>query len=326
MTAATTALRTNQPIFLTLKEPSRSQPEGKPETPRPGGDAVFVILNPAARSERARGLREKIQALDPDTVIRLTGGPGDAAALAREAAEAGYRTVVAAGGDGTINEVVNGLAGSDVCLGLLPLGTMNVFAAELGIPGNRLKRCWEIIRAGHVRRVDLARANSHYFVQLAGIGFDAQAVAGVDWAAKKSLGPLSYVISAAKVCARKPPVLRVEAEGRTWEGSFVLVGNGRYYGGPVAVFKQAVIDDGKLDVLVLKKQGHLDIIRYIQHAIMGTHLKLRDVDYFQTDNLVVSSASGEDIPFEADGELIGYAPVTIQVGKDQLRVLAPPAR
>ncbi len=309
-----------------MKQPNRSRSEGKPETRRTPDDRIFVIYNPAARSERARGLREKLQALDQRAVIRATGGPGDAAALAARAVAEGFRTIVAAGGDGTINEVVNGLAGSHATLGLLPVGTMNVFAAELGIPGNRLKKCWEIIRAGHTRQVDLARANSHYFVQLAGIGFDAQAVAGVDRAAKKNFGPLSYIISAAKVAATPPPLLRVKSDGVTREGSFVLVGNGRYYGGPIKVFTQAVIDDGKLDVLVFKSLSYLDIFRYIQHVFMGTHLTLPDVDYFQTSALVVSSVSGEEVPFEADGELVGYAPVSIHVGKECLHVLVPPPR
>ena len=309
-----------------MKQPSRSRSEGKRETPPGGKDAVLVIFNPYARSEKAKALREKIQALDPRAVVRPTGSPGHAADLARQAVKEGFRTVVAAGGDGTINEVVNGLAGSEVKLGLLPLGTMNVFASELGIPGNRLRRGWEIIRAGHCRRIDLALANRHYFVQLAGVGFDAQAVAGVDWQSKKNLGPLSYVISAAKVvAARKPPLLRIEAEGvRDLEGSFVLVGNGRYYGAPLAVFKQAVIDDGKLDVIVLRNLGYLDFIRYIQCILMGTHLALKDVEYFQTPRLTVHVVAGEDVPFEADGELIGYAPVTFQVGERQLQVLAPP--
>ena len=309
-----------------MKQPNRSRSEKKPESPTPGRQGILVIFNPFARSERAKGLRDKIQALDPDAVVRPTGGPGHAADLARQAVDEGFRTVVAAGGDGTINEVVNGLAGSDVELGLLPMGTMNVFASELGVPGNRLRTCWDIIRAGHCRSVDLARANRHYFVQLAGVGFDAQAVAGVDWQSKKNLGPLSYVISAAKVvAARKPPLLGIEAEGvPSREGSFVLIGNGRYYGAPLAVFKQAVIDDGKLDVIVVRNLGYLDFIRYIQCIIMGTHLALKDVEYFQTPRLTVNVLSGEDVPFEADGEVIGYAPVTFQIAEHPLRVLAPP--
>ena len=114
------------------------------------------------------------------------------------------------------------------------------------------------------------------FVQLAGIGFDAQAVAGVDRQAKKNFGPLSYVISAAKVAARRPPQLRHRARGRR-PGARRLVRAGRQRTvlrwQAVAVFKQAVIDDGKLDVLVFKNLGYLDIIRYIQNAFMGTHLK-----------------------------------------------------
>jgi diacylglycerol kinase (ATP) len=307
-----------------LKEPNRSRLEGKRESAPLPAERILVIFNPAARSERAGRLREKIQALDPRAVVRLTGGPGDAAAMAANAVKEGYKTVVAAGGDGTINEVVNGLAGSEVTLGLLPLGTMNVYAAEMRIPSNRLRACWEIIRAGHVRRVDLARANGHCFVQLAGVGFDAQAVAGVDWQSKKSFGPLSYLISAAKVATLKPPRLLVESDGNPpLEGSFVLVGNGRYYGGRVAVFKQAVIDDGKLDVLVFKNLGYLDIIRYLQSILMGTHLSLADVEYFQTRRLTVSSISNEDVPFEADGELMGYVPVTFQVARQRLKVLAP---
>ena len=308
-----------------MKQTNRIRLEGKPETPGDPADRILVIFNPAARSERAEGFRDRIQALDPRAVVRPTGGPGDAAALAAQAVKEGYRTVVAAGGDGTINEVVNGLAGSDATLGLLPLGTMNVFAAELGIPGNRLRRCWEIIRAGNVRHIDLARANTHCFIQLAGVGFDAQAVAGVDWQAKKNFGPLSYIISAAKVASRPPPQLRIESDGgEVMEGSFVLVGNGRYYGGRVAVFKQAVIDDGKLDVLVFKNLGYLDIIRYIQNIFMGTHLALKDVEYFQASRLTVHPLSAEDVPFEADGELVGYAPVEFQVSRRSFKVLAPP--
>jgi diacylglycerol kinase (ATP) len=291
---------------------------------------TLVIFNPAARSERAANLRDKIHALTAaDVTVRPTGGPGDARELAKAAPHEGFTTVVAAGGDGTINEVVNGLAEADsgVTLGLLPMGTMNVFAAELHIPSNNLRRGWEIIEAGHVREIDLARANGHSFVQLAGVGFDAQAVAGVDWASKKNFGPLSYIISAAKVAARKPPALTIETlDHPPREGSFVLVGNGRYYGGPVPVFKQAIIDDGLLEVIVIKNVGYLDFVRYFQHLIFGTHLSLPDVEYFQTRHMTVRATHGEDVPFEADGELAGYAPIVFQIVQHGLKVLAPAPR
>ena len=282
---------------------------------------ILVILNPAARSERAKSTWKKIEKF-PGCTLRLTTAPGDARAAAERAVTEGFKTIVAAGGDGTVNDVVNGLAGADVALGILPVGTMNVFAAELGLPSD-LAEAWAVIRAGRTRKIDLARANARYFVQLAGVGLDAQVVQETSWNFKKNFGPLSYVISAAQIAARKPPRLFVEADGVEREGSFVLIGNGRYYGGPVAVFKDARIDDGKLDVLIFKNLGYLDIARYLGTIFMGKHTRLSDVEYFQTKKAVVRS--DEDVPVEVDGEVVAQLPVTFRISSRKLRVLVPVA-
>jgi diacylglycerol kinase (ATP) len=282
-------------------------------------EKIVVILNPAARSERARALSDRIPGFAERTIVWETTKPGEARLLAELAAKEGYTMIVAAGGDGTVNDVVNGIARSGVTLGLLPFGTMNVFATELGLPANNLRACWEIIEAGHVRRVDLARADSHYFVQLAGIGLDAQVVQATSWDMKKSLGPLSYLVSAATVAARKPPRLVVESESGSVEGSFVLIGNGRYYGGPFVIFKQARIDDGLLDVLIFKNLGYLDIVRYLQGIIFGTHVRMPDVEYFQTRKVTVRS--GEEVPVEIDGEVIGTVPMTFRLSSRKLNVI-----
>jgi diacylglycerol kinase (ATP) len=280
-------------------------------------DDILVILNPAARSERARNVWERIESL-PRARVRPTQAPGDARKFAREAADAGIRTVVAAGGDGTINDVVNGLAGSDTALGILPVGTMNVFAAELGLP-NDLEEAWEIIEAGYTRSIDVAQANDHSFVQLAGIGFDAQVVERTSWNFKKNFGPLSYLVSAAQIAAEKPPKIVVECEERTWEGSFVLIGNGRFYGAPIKVFKDAKLDDGLLDVLILRNLGYLDLARYLTGIFTGTHTDFEDVEYFQSPALYVRSE--QEVPVEVDGELIGKLPVQFQIGPRKLRVV-----
>src|SRR4051812_29924734 len=204
---------------------------------------ILVILNPAARSTRARNQSNAIGELPGGAVISITTEAGQARALAADAAQQGYRIVVAAGGDGTINEVVNGLAGSQTALGILPVGTMNVFAAELGLP-RRLSDAWRVIQAGHTREIDLARANRQYFVQLAGVGLDAQVVKETTRTLKKNFGPLSYLISTAQIAARKPPVIIADCDGRVLEGSFVLIGNGRFYGGPIPFFSRARVDDG----------------------------------------------------------------------------------
>jgi len=283
---------------------------------------ILVILNPAARSERAKSSLRRIERL-PHCTMRVTSGIGDAQTVAEKAVREGYRTIVAAGGDGTINEVVNGIAGSDVALGILPVGTMNVFAAELGLPGD-LDEAWAIIRAGRTRRVDLLRANQQYFVQLAGVGLDAQVVQATSLDFKKSFGPLSYLISAAQIAARKPPRLFVEADDQTREGSFVLIGNGRYYGGPLAFFKDARIDDGKLDVLIFKNLAYLDIARYVTNVFIGKHTDLPDVEYFQTKKAVVRS--DEEVPVEVDGEVVGNLPVTFRISSRKLRVVVPVGR
>ncbi len=287
-------------------------------------DRILVILNPAARGERGAALRERIERLSPRAVVRTTSAPGDAEALAERGVAQGYGIIVAAGGDGTINEVVNGIADSGVRLGLLPAGTMNVFATELGLPID-FRKCWDAIENGMDREVDLALANDQYFIQLAGVGLDAQVVKETRWHDKKTFGPLSYMFAATVIAGRKAPRLAIHAEGRpALAGSFVLVGNGRFYGGPFPLFRDASLDDGRLDVIVFKSVGHLDLVRYLQGVLFGTHAAMDDVEYFQTPWLRVTSDS--DVPVEVDGELLGNVPVEFRVARQRLAVRVPRSR
>lgn len=263
-----------------------------------------------------------MEKLTHGAVLRSTSTRGEAESLARAAVAEGFDKVIAAGGDGTVNEVVNGIGGADVALGLLPLGTMNVFATELGLPGNDLGRCWQIIQKAQTRRIDLPSANGKRFVQLAGVGFDAQVVQETSRALKRSFGPLSYLMSAAQIAARQPPRLHIESkDAATKEGSFVLVGNGRLYGGRFPFFKQAVLDDGLLDVLVFKRLNYIEIIRYMQDVIFSSQITSPEVEYFQTTSLKVTSAS--TVPVEMDGELVGNCPVQFEICNRGLRVFAP---
>jgi diacylglycerol kinase (ATP) len=283
---------------------------------------TVVILNPTARSEKAKRWRARVESVARGCVICATSRAGEAEALARHAAEEGFEKIVAAGGDGTINEVVNGLAGSNAALGLLPIGTMNVFATELGLPAHDLQLCWNIIQGENTRLVDLPSANGKHFVQLAGVGLDAQVVKETSLTLKRSFGPLSYLISAAQIAARQPPRLFLESENSSIdEGSFVLVGNGRLYGGPFPFFKQAIIDDGLFDVIVFKQLGYLEIIKYLQDVVFSSEIRVPEIEYFQTRRLRVTSDS--EVPVELDGELVGSCPVEFQVREKTLRVLAP---
>lgn len=285
---------------------------------------TVVILNPAANSDRAVRARTRVEALARDCTVCTTTAPGEAEVLARHAVQEGFTKIVAAGGDGTIHEVVNGLGQSEVTLGLLPIGTINVFAMELGLPSNNLESCWDIIEGTNTRLIDLPSANSKYFVQLAGVGLDAQVVKETSASLKRSFGPLSYLISAAQIATRKPPRLVIESEEASAdEGSFVLIGNGRRYGGPFPFFKQALLDDGLLDVIVFKQLGYLEIIRYLQDVFFSSEIRTPEVDYFQTRRIRITSE--QDVPVELDGELVGNCPVEFQMRERTLRVLAPPA-
>lgn len=277
---------------------------------------MTVIMNPSAHSERAKESLATIRRLASGADLQFTSGPDDARRFAADAAKAGARIVVACGGDGTVSEVANGLAGSSTTLGVMPLGTMNVFAKELDLPSD-LDAAWRVIESGVTREIDLPTANGAHFIQLAGVGLDAQVVKETSWASKKRLGPLSYIFSAAQIASRRPPILRVETDDEIREGSFVLVGNGRYYGAKLVLFPHARPDDGRLDVLIFKNLGYLDIARYIGGVLIGHHTDMADVEYFQTSELSVTCES--PVPVELDGELFCDVPVDFRMGT-RLRV------
>jgi diacylglycerol kinase (ATP) len=164
-------------------------------------------------------------------------------------------------------------------------------------------------------------ANDHYFVQLAGIGLDAEVVAKTDWESKKRLGPLSYVLTTTRIMNRRPPELRVHCEKNgSFEGAFVLVGNGRFYGGPWEVFPEADMEDVLLDVCVFEQMSVVALVRYIRGALFGgSHTKFTDVRYFQSRHLVVESV--DTVPVEVDGELMGNLPCEFRVLRKKLRVV-----
>jgi YegS/Rv2252/BmrU family lipid kinase len=290
--------------------------------------STLIILNPAAHSDRAQRKRAEVEAMAGDCIVCETTSAGDAELMARRGVKEGFEKIVAAGGDGTINEVVNGICqsgvgpGTNATLGLLPIGTMNVFATELGLPVHDLELCWNIIRADNTRAVDLPKANQKFFVQLAGVGLDAQVVKETSAQLKRNFGPLSYLISAAQIAARQPRRLFIHSEDAPIkEGSFVLIGNGRLYGGPFPFFKHAVIDDGKLDVIVFKSLGYLEIIKYLQDVVFSSQIRVPEIEYFQTARLRVESE--QSVPVELDGELVGNCPVEFSLDQRSLRVLVP---
>jgi diacylglycerol kinase (ATP) len=288
-----------------------------------------IILNPFAKSEKAGPLWYELYKLNQQRKIRLTKGPGSATKKAAKAARKGYGVIVAAGGDGTINEVINGIVGTDAALGILPLGSVNVLARELRIP-LKLKDAWKVIEDGHTRTLDLVhmeyevegKLHNRYFVQLAGFGLDAHIVKQVTWLQKKKWGPLSYVLETFKSVSDELPKIQVRIDdGEPVEAAFALAGNGRYYGGPIPVFSKASMTDGLVDMCLFQSGRRRDILNYLQAILRGAHTKTRGIIYQQAKSVEITSAS--PVPVEIDGEFVGHSPVRLKVVPSALKILVP---
>ncbi|MBK8094733.1 MAG: diacylglycerol kinase family lipid kinase [Verrucomicrobiaceae bacterium] len=284
---------------------------------------IPIIMNPAARSTKAASLERLIRELEPMPEVHLTQGPGDANDIAERLAEQGHAVIVAAGGDGTMNEVLQGICRANsrrppgerhTALGVLPLGTMNVFSVELGLPSKAIAACWQQITAGTRRQIDLWMADEHYFVQLGGAGLDAQIVRDTTWEQKKKFGPLSYVISAVNVLLRPPPTLSVQIPGKSpLLGTVVLLGNGRHYGGPFPLFRDASNTDGLLDLIIFRGLGGMEFLQLLRGMLLDGYQQREYLDYIQADEFTISCME-EEMPLELDGELVSTTkgPVTIR--------------
>ncbi len=283
-----------------------------------------LIFNPSARSQRAQKTLRFLMSHAQWFALYASRSAEDATELAAKLAAAGEPVVVVAGGDGTINAVVQGLAGTTTALGVLPAGTMNVFARELGLPYASLKKSFDILEKGFIKEVDLFETNGHAFVQMAGIGFDAQVIEETTWETKKRFGPMAYLMSAMKVLGEKPPRMRVTcADGRVEEGVCALAGNGSLYGGQVKLFRKADNSDDMLDLLVFTEAG----FRLVRDSVKGIATGAIDagnssVKYLQARSFEVEC--DREVPMEADGEYIGRVThVSLLPVERKLRVIAP---
>ena len=265
--------------------------------------------------------------------MKLTAAAGDARRLATEAVTEGFEIVVAAGGDGTVNEVLNGIGdapqGFDrVRLAVLPLGTVNVFARELAIP-IKLEAAWQTICRGQETRIDLPRVEygtngsvqRRYFAQLAGAGLDARAIELVQWELKKKLGPLAYIIAGLSALRRNSSNITATAGSNSATGGLVLIGNGQLYGGQFRVFPQADLRDGLLEVCVFPRVNWLTLARCGPELLLRGKLPPGATTAFRAESLTLVSQPAA--PFEADGELIGHLPATFSIDRSRLRVAVP---
>ncbi|MCX7859997.1 MAG: diacylglycerol kinase family lipid kinase [Chloroflexus sp.] len=290
---------------------------------------TLIVFNPTAG--HAEQLEAELEAAaqvwrEQGWTVELqpTNGPGDGRRLARQAATNGYELVVAAGGDGTINEVVNGLAGSQTMLATLPLGTMNVWARELGLP-LQPRAAAQTMLAWAPRAIDLGRAGDRYFLLMAGIGFDAAITANVRPDEKRRFGALAYVARGIEEVMRiRGTRARILLDGRPIKARvlMIVIGNSQLYGGLVKITHRASIDDGLLDVCVIKGDNGINAIGHLI-AILRRRFSLNpDIAYYRAHSIEVITRPS--LPVQVDGDPIGATPMRFSVVPSAIRALLPP--
>jgi YegS/Rv2252/BmrU family lipid kinase len=294
---------------------------------------ICVIFNPAARGNKARRFKKFLAELSQQCALKATTAPGDARRFAQAAVATGYDVIAAAGGDGTVNEVLNGIADepdgfAKARLGVLPLGTVNVFARELKIP-LKLERAWRVLKRANEMKIDLGRADffedgkpaQRYFMQLAGAGLDARAIELVSWKLKKSAGPLAYLVAGFQALTEKQARITAKADGREISGELLLLGNGRFYGGPFEIFPDAGLCDGRLEACAFPKVDLSSLTRLAPEFLLRRKLAEAHVRRLNAGKIELTGDSSA--AFELDGEWIGHLPATFSVERQKLRVVIP---
>ncbi|MRN56389.1 diacylglycerol kinase [Paenibacillus monticola] len=288
-----------------------------------------LIYNPTSgREEMKKRLADILDRLDIGGIeasCHATTGEGDATAAAADAVERGYDMIIAAGGDGTLNEVINGMAEKPNLppLGVLPLGTTNDFARAMGIPKNWEDSC-DLILRNEMRMIDLGKANDRYFINIAGGGSLTELTYEVPSRLKTMMGQLAYYLKGIeKMASLSPQELVIRANGQeTISGEFMLflIANTNSVGGFEKLAPDARIDDGLFDVIALKKCTLPEFIRLVRLALSGKHLKDKKIIYFRTDAMEVTSPG--PVQLNLDGELGGNLPGYFQVLPHHLQVFA----
>jgi diacylglycerol kinase (ATP) len=266
------------------------------------------------------------------TTLHETRRSGEATALARQACDEGADSVLVVGGDGTINEVINGLAESQVALGVLPGGTANVWAKELGLPTRsplHLLPLVDSIKAlvpGTRRRIDLGQANGRYFLQWTGVGLDAEVTYAMEPRTRRQrrLGALAYLVAGMATAANMVGTrTRIWIDGeRIYRRSILLViSNSQLYGGRVRIATDARLDDGLLDLSIFAGTGFGSAIRTLLAVITGLHVRDPRHSSYRAHSIRIEA--DKPMAVHVDGEPYGTTPVECQVIPRALTVLIP---
>src|SRR5215204_2385072 len=290
-----------------------------------------LISNPktgryASRRRPVEDLAASLESLGVKVDLRMTLAPGEATEIAARAARNGSSDVIVAGGDGTINEAIQGLAGTPARLAIIPRGTANVLARELGLPLDE-QQALKIVAQGKSRQIYLGLAidettnESRHFVLMAGIGLDASVVRRVQPKLKKRIGKGAFWISGLSHLADwNPRPFILEINGQEYTSTFAAIGKAAKYGGDLAITPGARLDQPGFEICIIETRSRLRYLRLLSHAMRNG--MPRNAPEVQFVNAVTVKALG-DAPVQIDGELIGHLPMRFEIAPHSLQVIVP---
>jgi len=262
-----------------------------------------------------------------------TTRPGHAGEIARRAVDRGADLILVAGGDGTINEAVNGMVHSDVPLGILPAGTANVLANELGIGKSMECAAEDLVRSTRERvalglissdtasgRPDLRR----HFLLMAGAGLDADIVHHLDQRMKQAFGKVAYWIGGFSKVGRRIPEFTVQAGGREYRASFALLSRVRNYGGDLEIAPTISLLDDEFEMVLFEGESSLGFLKYMLAIVVRQQQTMRGITILRTRQAEFSAPKDSKIHLQVDGEYAGLAPARVELVPNALTLLVPP--
>jgi YegS/Rv2252/BmrU family lipid kinase len=266
-------------------------------------------------------VRLQLRRHDYEVEFERTVHPRHATELARQAAARNVDLVIAAGGDGTVNEVACGLALSTVPLAVLPCGTSNVLARELGLP-KRIPDAVCLISRSKPTRIALGKGDSRYFVMMAGVGVDAQIVYGLNAKVKQAFGEAGFWLEALRHWTTRYRLERfsVDVDGTLHQATFAIISRVGWYAGGVKITSRADLRQNQFDVCIFKGTSRLDYLRYLAGVLSGTHPQFHDVAYTRGS---IVQMNADRIRVQMDGEIAGTLPMQFQFVPDALTLLIP---
>ncbi len=303
---------------------------------RPKGECV-IIYNPHAGKLRGRGteqlqrVRNILVEAGHKTSLVPTSGPGAGTALARGCIANGAGLILAAGGDGTINEVAEGMVHSAVPLGILPAGTANVLAMETGM-SSKLETAARELLTFIPQRISVGRLHFHHrsqdsrhFLLMAGIGLDARVIYNLSAPLKTNLGKVAFWIGAFSLLGRRLEEFSVRVEDREYRCSFALVSKVRNYGGDWKIARDTSLFDDQFEVVLFGGKNSARYLRYFVGAVMNRLRRMKGVSVLRADRIEVSPVRDTRVYMQVDGEYAGHLPGSVEIVKDALTLLIPPA-